>query len=636
MMKKIVAAISIVITAFLLSFFEYNSIYFLATIPFFVVLLIYKNHYCFYAFLGMLLAAVFINFKVLPIAVILFTFFTIFLTFILNKFKINYKYLLSIISGLFALNIIIFSSIVSQKNIDLTMVLTLPFILAFLTYNVVLLFYDLKFKEEISITKKQLCFISVLVNLLSFNFPLNSMNFNFNFVGASIANFIFIMIEPIAGIIGILVNSIFNLYYKNSLFIFFLIPLAFSWKKMKKSPAIRGLIYAFISLVLMLYVDDFSYAFEIIIVSLLISFIPNKVHIFLQKYIVEPHDYDLKLYQKSYYKCLSKNKKIYKTINLLEERMNNKESTSKMHKEIFHETMQFLSDKLKEEEDIKVKENILKELRYLKVEILGFKVFLDYFYNYKIILEIKGNKPNIDKAIVTIENYLGVSLCCDYKYHNSVLNSYVFVLKNNEKIKFNLSIKQRSVEAGQCGDSYLVFNTKNKKYLLISDGMGHGKNANQESSRALLLLKDFIELGMEAKFAIFVCNALIYNKEKETFNTLDLFEYDINEDEMYLYKNGSGSTYIRHDKRVERINSKNLPLGIVEEINVERKVLNKNIDYVILTSDGIKKDLTKVISESKKRNSKLLCDEILKFEGNDIEDDQTIVVISVIKKDGVC
>jgi stage II sporulation protein E len=268
----------------------------------------------------------------------------------------------------------------------------------------------------------------------------------------------------------------------------------------------------------------------------------------------------------------------------------------------------------------------------MNVELIGFKIFSDYFYNYKVVLEVKGNKNVIDCVIDMISSNLGVKLYTEYKYHNKVLDSYYFILKNDEKIKFNLSIKQRSKESGVCGDSYLVFNTKNKKYLLISDGMGHGKKASKESGQALLLLKDFIELGMSPKEAIIICNSLLYEKNKESFNTLDLFEYDSYEDKMSLYKNGSGLTYIKDKKRVERISSKNLPLGIVEEINVEKKSLSTDVDYIVLTSDGLKKDLSKVIFTAKRKNAKGLSEEILKYEGNNIEDDQTIVVISVIKK----
>jgi hypothetical protein len=360
--------------------------------------------------------------------------------------------------------------------------------------------------------------------------------------------------------------------------------------------------------------------------------VSNEIFSYLKKFIVDPHDYELKLYQRSYYKCLNKNKQIYKVINLLENQMKEKETTSLKNKEHLYNAMQFLTNKLKEEEDIELKNTITRQIGYMNVELIGFKIFSDYFYNYKVVLEVKGNKNVIDCVIDMISSNLGVKLYTEYKYHNKVLDSYYFILKNDEKIKFNLSIKQRSKESGVCGDSYLVFNTKNKKYLLISDGMGHGKKASKESGQALLLLKDFIELGMSPKEAIIICNSLLYEKNKESFNTLDLFEYDSYEDKMSLYKNGSGLTYIKDKKRVERISSKNLPLGIVEEINVEKKSLSTDVDYIVLTSDGLKKDLSKVIFTAKRKNAKGLSEEILKYEGNNIEDDQTIVVISVIKK----
>ena len=161
--------------------------------------------------------------------------------------------------------------------------------------------------------------------------------------------------------------------------------------------------------------------------------------------------------------------------------------------------------------------------------------------------------------------------------------------------------------------------------------MGSGIKANRESSEALFLLKSFIELGMRPTESIVLCNAVLFDKEEETFNTLDLLEYDIFDNELFLYKNGSGVTYLKTDEGVEKISSENLPLGIVEKIKVEKIKLDINARYIILTSDGIKNDLTEIIKNNKGKNPKSLAQEILMFEGEKVDDDQTIVVISVIK-----
>ena len=47
-------------------------------------------------------------------------------------------------------------------------------------------------------------------------------------------------------------------------------------------------------------------------------------------------------------------------------------------------------------------------------------------------------------------------------------------------------------------------------------------------------------------------------KEEEKFNTLDLLEYDIKENKLSLFKNGSGTTYLKRGAIVEKIQSENL------------------------------------------------------------------------------
>ena len=68
-----------------------------------------------------------------------------------------------------------------------------------------------------------------------------------------------------------------------------------------------------------------------------------------------------------------------------------------------------------------------------------------------------------------------------------------------------------------------------------------------------------------------------------------------------------------------------------QKINVEKIKLNIDSKYIVLTSDGIKSDLTEIIKNSKGKSSKTLAQEILSYEGDKVDDDQTIVVINVIK-----
>ena len=81
---------------------------------------------------------------------------------------------------------------------------------------------------------------------------------------------------------------------------------------------------------------------------------------------------------------------------------------------------------------------------------------------------------------------------------------------------------------------------------------------------------------------------------------------------------------------VDKLTSENLPLGIVDDIAVSKIEINKNVDKIILTSDGISKNLSNTIIKNPTSSLKELV-EIVFEEEKDIEDDQTIIAINVIK-----
>lgn len=630
-LKKALLILTIIFVVFVFSFCDFNGIYYVASIPLIVALFAYKNTYFFFGFAGMMLAAFAINGRVLPFGLIASFSLCYLLTVILNKFDISLKLVLGIIGGFLGFGMS-WTSHFSPMHTPMENILLVPALTFFLSYCIAVIQIDLKSKENFSLTKKQLIFFSFFLTILMYLISIPGVDFKFNLVLILIFDYLLIRVDPLVGTITTLSCIIFNLQNMNwEILLFFLTPLLFAIKQMNSSRYLRASIYFLVNAVVMIYLRDDSYVKEIVFMTAIILLIPDKFISFLKKFVVEPQDFELKLYQQSYYKCLSRNKKVQKVMNLLEEQMRNNPRMKKNSKDIMLENMSFLGSKLKEEEDIQLKDHLSKDLAFNKASVLNFKIFSDYLSNYKIYIETRNSEVSEQRLIEIFQERLQVKLKIESKYSNYMLNSIKYILVNEEKITFNLSIKQRSKEANSCGDSYLRFTTKNKKYLLISDGMGHGKRASKDSSAALLLLKNFIELGMSPAKAIISCNALIHDKEKENFNTLDLLEYDTFDNKIYLYKNGSGPTYLKKSNEVEKITSENLPLGIVENIKVDKLTIDTESKYIILTSDGFKKDLKEVINKSKARNSKILTNEILEYEGKNIDDDQTIIVISVIK-----
>ena len=629
--KNLIIMFSIVLLTFLTSFYELNGTYFVLCVPFIIALITFKGRYFFPGFVGMLLAALIIDSNILTIVLIISSSISYLFLVILNRFSIPLKHHMAIIGSFFAF-VITFMQYYSPLKSEMYNLLIIPVLTYFLCYNISSITIDSKSKEKLSITKKELMFIAFFYIFSFFGLEIKGFDFQVGLVVVLILNYMLIRLDITTGLLATTITTVFCLQNVDNINVLFsFVLLIFSFKNVGNNRCLRALSFLIISVMLCFIFQDYEALKEIILVSIAILVISDKFISYLNNYIIEPKDYELKLYQDSYYKCLNRNKKIQKVMNALELYLQNNPKIKKHSKDIILQDMQFLGGKLKEEDNIHFKEDIYNNLKYRYKNILGLKVTQGYLGDYKIKVEIRSDKCDIEGIKEILESHLNVKLKGKSVSYNYALESHKYFFTNDEKVRFNLTIKQRSKEGKMCGDSYISFNIKNKKYYLISDGMGHGKKASKDSSAALLLLKQFIELGMKVENAIHSCNALMCNKESEKFNTLDLLEYDSFDNKLYLYKNGSGVTYLKKGNVVDKISSENLPLGIIENIKIDKKDISLDYKYIILTSDGFKKDLTDLISKSTNKSTKSITNEILAYEGEKIEDDQTIVVLNVIK-----
>ncbi len=628
--KEISINLLIILVMMIASFSDFNGAYFILAIPLLAVLAGYKNSYFIYGLLGMFIVSLILNVAIFPI-VLLVTFLSTWLfSIILTSFKLSAREHLSISGAFFGFVLsVLFYLCCKQPLVNIIFV---PLLSYFLCYYVTNMSFQFKSRENFSLTRKELTLVSFFISSIIFQLNVNIWNFNVSLVLLIVTTYVLMKMDFSIAIIATVLCLMFNLNSREILLTgVYLLTFVFALRPVNLNRYLGSLIYIFACSAFLIYFKNILLLREAAFSTMVIIFIPDRVSIYLSKYVVDPKDYELKLYQQSYYRCLNRNKKIQKVMNSLESQMKNNPNLKKSNKDIVLQNMKFLSDKLKEEEDIHIKSHILNDLKYSKIDVVGLKINIDYLDNYFIDIEIKNNDINLDKIIEILENRLDIKLKEERCYFNRIINTHRYIIVNNQKLLFNHHIKQRSKDGGICGDNYLYFNIKNKKYILVSDGMGHGKKASKESSEALFLLKSFIELEMKPKDAIVLCNALLVDKDKEIFNTLDLLEYDIFSNELFLYKNGSGITYLKTSEGVKKVLSENLPLGIVEQINVEKLKFDTDVDFIVLTSDGIKKDLTSFIENSKGKNSKQLAQEIMNYEGDSNDDDQTIVVINVIK-----
>ena len=143
-----------------------------------------------------------------------------------------------------------------------------------------------------------------------------------------------------------------------------------------------------------------------------------------------------------------------------------------------------------------------------------------------------------------------------------------------------------------CGDNYTHMNINDGKYMVaISDGMGKGKKAYEESSITIDILEKMMDAKIEDELIIETINnmLLLKSSDEEMFSTLDLGIIDLKRGVLDSIKMGACSTYIKRDtKDIDLITTSSLPVGILSEIKCDRKAVKvKNGDYIIMVSDGI-------------------------------------------------
>ncbi|MDR5658778.1 stage II sporulation protein E [Serpentinicella sp. ANB-PHB4] len=253
-----------------------------------------------------------------------------------------------------------------------------------------------------------------------------------------------------------------------------------------------------------------------------------------------------------------------------------------------------------------------------------------------------------EKFLPTISKALGIDLIkktaksC-YSHNEDEGCSFTLVEANH----FGATTKVAKINklGNDCsGDSYTFMNINENQYMMaISDGMGAGEKAFVQSNATITMLEKMMEAGFDREMAIKTINSmLILKSSKEMFSTVDMALIDMHQGNVDFIKIGTAPTYIRRKNGdVERISASSLPVGMLQDIEVQensQKITSG--DFIIMVSDGILEAnndnevwIYNIITNAQTRNPQQLADDILKealsFTGNDPEDDMTVMVTKI-------
>lgn len=123
----------------------------------------------------------------------------------------------------------------------------------------------------------------------------------------------------------------------------------------------------------------------------------------------------------------------------------------------------------------------------------------------------------------------------------------------------------------------------------MSDGMGSGVQAYEESEQVIDLLERMTEAGFSESSALKLINSMYMAREESGgFATADIVVLNLYQKNCHFVKCGASTTYLFHQNEVEKIEGEALPIGVLNDIEpYMRKTSISSGDYVIMMTDGV-------------------------------------------------
>ncbi|EOD01140.1 stage II sporulation protein E [Caldisalinibacter kiritimatiensis] len=302
----------------------------------------------------------------------------------------------------------------------------------------------------------------------------------------------------------------------------------------------------------------------------------------------------------------------------------------------------------------KVEIEIYSQLRKNGINVKEVIVTESLKDNFEIILEVKASNYNeniVDRVIPIVSNTVGFEVVKDKFYSNNFDNKKRIKFKLIKANRFGAITKVCKVDESFnyiSGDSYTFGESNNSYYVALSDGMGVGQKANQESDITISLLEKFLEAGFDRELALKTINSmLVLKSDDEMLSTIDMAMIDLFNGESKFIKTGAAPTFIKKKDRVEIVNSNTLPLGILKDVDF--KVYEHQLedgDLVIMMSDGVldanreledkETWMEEIIEEINGFNPQSVAQQIIEKSkevcGGVAKDDMTVLVTKVWKR----
>ena len=269
----------------------------------------------------------------------------------------------------------------------------------------------------------------------------------------------------------------------------------------------------------------------------------------------------------------------------------------------------------------------------------------------KLNMDACGGKQICVKAILPLINEVtGKCMCVSEDGCNLNVKLQTCSITFEETPKYHVSVCAK----GNCkegekynGDSFSHCRLNDGTYMtILSDGMGSGPIAKQESGAAVELIHKFSKSGFNKITAINTVNSIMSIKfsENEKFSTVDMNSIDLYNGDVDFIKVGAVASFIKTPSEVIVIKSRTLPMGVLDKVDIDVfKKRVKNGDFIIMLSDGVldydnevagrEEWMVDFLKNNDCSSPNELCSEILsktmELSGGKVRDDMTVIVEKV-------
>lgn len=256
----------------------------------------------------------------------------------------------------------------------------------------------------------------------------------------------------------------------------------------------------------------------------------------------------------------------------------------------------FAEDLLDMEEGNEEEERLLeKELTMYQLDIRKIAIMEKRNKQKEVFLDMRtkrGGCITTREVASIVGNVLGIRMRPSFETKNIVSKEYDRVIlteDTNYKVLTGIA-KQNKDGERVSGDNFSFLQLEGGEMVMtLSDGMGAGEEACEQSQSLVDLLEQCMEAGFSEESAIRLINStMVVKPNHEVFSTLDMSIINLYNGKCNFLKMGASTTFIKRKKWVETIHSASLPVGIFHQMDLDS--VSKRLydeDFIIMVSDGI-------------------------------------------------